>query len=586
MEGTHLPHHGSVISFDEFANNSDELVRLAQERVDEENFYSALVLLRKAHEADPLDCEIQLLIAEVLVDMCCFDEAMYELCHIIDTDNQFFVSGVADLGGCYFRMSRFEAAMDALESIKDRQSELDESELEAVGEITAAYEFISHVSTKVQKKPPIRDIEDVKSEQCIKKCNDFFFKGEYSEMLNYALPKVGTVSPSGDLYGMLCLGFLETDRCVEGLEFIRNIPSEIRKSDRIQCAEAIMQHRIGNEAESDRICRQLFSAAEKKEELNLIVCSLFIELGKFKEAMQIAKKLNDLMPYDKIAMNFYAGLLYVNGNRKAAEAVYHKILKINENNFVAKYFLSHSSEELERQNAIKYLIGYRLPPSGEMKVIDTLNEMIACEDKRGFWDEKSEDVHAVVEWVLMNGTEEMQIDCADFLLRAGSAEAMHLIRFLLINPKTCDRAKKYIAVVATEVYRRETLYVFYDDGLHIAAGWMPIDEVMWPMLMTGSYMKLVSFIESKLESRDSILCTVAKSLAALYGMRCSGDYLSLSNDQIEAAAKLIIERSAVLCEGRVKKIDDIIEGIEVTKKRYDNAAARYAKYMKDDDIKW
>lgn len=586
MSGTHLSHHGSVISFDEFANNSDELVRLAQEKVDEDNFYGALVLLRKAHEADPLDSEIRLLIAEVLVDMCCFEEAMYELCYTIDKDNPFFVSGVADLSGCYFRMSRFEAAIDAIESIKDRQDELDESELDAVSDIAAAYDLVSSVNKQLRTKPPIRKVEEVESERCIKKCNEFFFKGEYDEMLNYVLPRINSVQPSSDLYGLICLGFVETDRCIEGIEFIRSIPREFRSTDRIQCAEAIMQYRVGNETESDRICKQLLEAAEKKKEPDLVVCSLLIELGKNEEAMRVARKFNEFAVYDKIAMNLYAGLLYTNGNRKAAEIVYHKIIKIDENDFAARYFLSHSNEELDRQNAIKYLIAYRLPPSEEIRMIDILNEMVACEDKQSFLNARSEDVHAVVEWILMNGNDEMQIDCADFLLRAGNAEAMHLIRFLLINPRTCDRTKKYIAVVATEVYREEVLYVFYDERLHIAVSWMPIDEIMWPMLMTSSYIKLLYFIEGKLRERDSILCSVAKSLATFFGMRSSNDYPCLSNEQMMAIAKLIIERATTLCEERVKNVDDVAEEIEADEKHYGDAVARYAKYVKDEDVKW
>lgn len=299
---------------------------------------SAIAMYNKALESDPFDLDTRIAAAQILTDMSRFNDSNRLLVPYMHKDEEFETNAWCMVGFNLMGLSEYDGAgrcFDRFFSMTDEVSPRTDAVLDAIDVIGSLIENEPLLYDATERERTRREAEAQKA----------FDSGEFETAAKLWEKLVADSPNESRLLYDTALACICCHRESDGKKHIERLLELEPDNVHALCLMLLYAKNEGDEAEKERLVEKLeASNAETPEEL-VRINGVLIETGRFGSALRFAQKLAKLMPYDTLANHRLAVCCSRLGQGQKAVDIYDKLLKIDPNDAVAKYYRSCCTEE-------------------------------------------------------------------------------------------------------------------------------------------------------------------------------------------------------------------------------------------------
>ncbi len=533
---------------------------------------SAISMYNEALAMDPLDLDTRLSAAEVLTDMSRFNDSDKLLIPYMHEDAEFCKEAYSIVGFNLIGMGELEGAKLCFDHFFDLTDEVSER-------TDAILDALDYIDSMTVDAPKLSDAAELEREARLYEAQKAFDAGEFekSEGILKALLEERPEDPKL-LYhiALACLCGFKTRECDRYLQLLLEKEPEnwAALGMKLMCAKA-----FNNEIECTKLAKKLETCDSSDPEELLRVNGSLMESGCLDAAEKIAKKLVKILPYDAFT-NHRLGVCYMKKGefRKAAE-IYGKLLRIDKNDRIARYFKNGCLEAAEDPGCAfakqQFLIQYQLPFAVIMDDVKDLldgSKASTQEDIKRRWEQDPE-FRDMARW--------------SFTLREFNITHAMIAVLQMINDESSERLLRELVA---DIDSRDAVVNEALGALKRMGAAEPFFAVSEGRLLEGrvnivdlSDMKIPKgyrdifprFHRSAKELLSTEVISVASGIVERFIMCCIGNFKPISPDQ-SAALSAAVEFLACERCGIIAR-DDICERYGITEKRLSNAVNRLIK---------
>lgn len=570
-----IPKSNNVIAF---SRSSDRFVKLAEDRLENNDYIGALSMLRRASEIDPTDDSIRLSIADALIEMRCFSDAIEILAPFIN-NSECEDDAASLLGYCYMSLMQFEAAADCF--IKVLNPETDDFRDEYTASIYDALEYCERNMPETlgeDTKPILRDSSEVVIEEALVKVERLLLTDKYSAAIDICEATLAKYPNTGLRLMLLrvCYCAREFDRGIEG---IRNTPPKDMERVDILSVAALLYDSANDAENCERCCRKLFEKENLTHADMLCIYSVLIEIGKNDDALRYARMAYEMEPFDRVTIHSYARALCYCDRVSDARKLYAVILKINPNDAIAAYYLRFCSNEAEPIKKSMVGIGYCFP-IGEMierdRILKEMNGSVISNEIKKKWDDGDANLLEHVLWPIYEPSKIYLSLCIPVIVSLGGERADNILRSILLDPAYGDYIRELVMFHLRKAGRYSKFSILHGGRL-VFAEIKRYEEThkTLPAAQLNIQKKLKTALEGcSLKAEDSATRLLSKVTTR---------YASLPVAQQEAIAVAIEYMARSASDGDELSVDEIIELRGITKRRFYNAMEKLIDAIEDND---
>ena len=540
---------------------------------------SAISLYYTALEHDPTDLDTRLAAAQVLTDMARFNDSNRMLIPYMHEDAEFCKEAYCIVGFNMLGLGEYDGArlcFDRFFTLTDEISERTDAILDAI-------EFLEEDEGR---SPLLSDAAVIERQANVKEAFKAVDTGDFDraerqlKLLHARYPQDEEI-----LYklALACLCRMQYKDCDAYLDELLSVNGSNwgALGMKLMCAKALK-----NELETTRLTRKLGKCDSEDPETLLKVNGSLYECGAFEQALEVAKRLVRLLPYDTVSNHRMGAALMALGEYSKAAEVYDKLARLDRRDRIAKFYragcLEAANDPACEFAKLPVMVQYQIPLPA---IIDDVRRLmknskeLKVEELVERWRDDP-DYRDLVRWTFTLHEFNTSRAVISLLYLLGDEMAEKILREALADIDVSDPIKNETLAALKRMDAEEPFFAISEGRL--LEGRVNIVDLSDVSVPKG-YRDIIKRIsENAPENANPEVLSVASTLAERFIMCSVGNFRQLSDQQssaISAAMEfLACERCGVLVP------EDLLERYGVTERRLSNAIDRIIKVFMDNDL--
>ncbi len=546
------------------------------EKLDKNNLPDAMAYYGKALERDPENEEIRIAMAQALTGMSRFEESNRILFALTRGGSDPKADPECFFGmGCNFvGLFDYRNARSALEHYLDLEPEgefvpdaydmldaLDDAELSEHGEGLVA----------LSKEDRAYDLAD--------EGRALLEQDQYeaaAEALHHALALCPELTYARNCLALTYFCMRDNKRA---LAETRAVLREEPKNVQAMCNLAMIECAAHNDEAANHMADQIVQQdTDEPEDLNRIALVL-MELGRFEEAYNVMQRLVRHYPYETGTVHRLAVCAYETGRYREATECYDKLLKINADDTVARYYrgLCRAAQTggLPHGRKRKFLFNYQVPVDEMLARMNRLNAILSLpqDELSKRWREDNE-LKRLVEWGLDMPEEGVKRALLSLVASFGDVRAEEILRDFAMRMDQPDALKQETFALLAQMGAKAP-FTGYIGGRLVESSISFVKG--FPADLPKAYGEVVKICMREMHGgRPEKVLVEAMKLWAEYAAQLAGKYPRLNRHQTVAMAAALDYLACRACGEKTTRAD-VCAQYGISTLRLNNALSKLAK---------
>lgn len=406
----------------EFDVGASKLLNIAYKKIDKSEYLNAVPILKKALKEDPqnVDVLLELSLAYSRMDMVDkSNEYAYRALSIGHNETSLYL-----IGNNFLKIHNYDKGVSYFKRLLSMYPDGEHAEY---AEIIAS-RLEDNGETDREKKLL----------RLTKKGREFIESGQYKKavrlfsLLSFYAPNETSIKNN------LSMAYFYDGKPEKAIKICKEIFMKKRYDVFANCNLALFYYRQKNKYELHRQKEKLLRIKPATQDEFIKLISTYCDMKCHEEVIRIVKQAAMTYSYDLTYLFFLAAANYNLGNVNKSLSLFHDILKVDEDNYIAYYYIK-AINSLMKPKSIDY---YNQLPI--VAVIDCVKRLRAlaempCEELRAKWNEESQ---MVVMWGTKYKDDLIKKISFSILSSVGNEECERKLRSALFSVNLTDDIKK------------------------------------------------------------------------------------------------------------------------------------------------
>ena len=530
---------------------------------------SAIAMYNEALAIDPEDLDTRLAAAEVLTDMSRFNDSNRMLIPYMHMDEEFKKDAYCIVGFNLMGMGELEGAKGCFNRFLDLTDEVSER-------TDAMLDALDYIDSAEEQGPALTDASVAEYDAKLQKAHELFDMSDFEGSARI-LRSLNEKDPDDCrvLYE-LALACLCSHENAEGEAYVDRLLTIEENNWHALSLKLMFAKAANNELEIKKVCKRFEKCDSEQPEELLRINGALLEANCNELALRFADRLQKLLPYDTLVNHRLAvSLIKLKQYAKAAR-IYDKLLRIDRNDYIARYHRACCAEALEGEGFAKErpIIQYQLPfdriISMAKKLLD--NKECSVMEIREKWESDS-DFRDTVKWAFTLHEFNITHAMLNLLRVAGDKRAELLIREVMAD---IDAGRAVINDGMGILKRMEAPEPFFAtvDGCLLEGRVNVIDlsDIHIPKQYCDIFPR---FSEKAGQLYSGEVVNTAAGIVERFIANTRGVFRRMTNEQSAALSAAVEYLACDQCGVLVR--DDVTERYGVTQRRIMNAINRIVR---------
>lgn len=430
----------NIVSFDV---GVEKLLNIAYKKIEKSDYLNAIPVLKKALQDDEENVDAMLELA-----------TLYSKMGMIDVSNRYAYSALSIehneislylLGNNFFKMHMYDRGISYYKRLLEMYPE---------GSYASYVEMV--IERYEDKSIAGREIKLMKMTRKGKK---YIEKEQYQKAIRLFSMLVKVSPEHLFLKNNLAMAYFYNKEYDKAIRLCREVISKRRYDVHANCNLAMFYYKQKNKYEYNIQKNKLDKLKPGNQEEYIKLVTTYCEIKSHEDVVRISRQAIMTYSYDTTYMFFMAAAYYNLGKVNKSLSTYHDILKIDEDNYIAHYYIK-SIKSLMKPKKIDY---YNQLPV--VAIIDTVKRLrnldeMPVEKLKEYWT--GEDRLAVI-WGTRYRDDGIKRICYEILGKLANAESERDLRNVLFSFNTSDELKKDV-LAALRLMDAKQPYSAYFSG--------------------------------------------------------------------------------------------------------------------------
>lgn len=548
------------------------LKRGAKER-DRNDLLAAVQRYRQAYHSDPADLDSCLALSEVLSQMQRYEESNRLL--LVDMSmNDPDPESYFGLACNYYGMHEYAYAKESLETYL----ELDPEGFYAYD----AMDFLDLLEdpNELMETVGVAQDESLETLTVCQRARHATERGDLAQaaaLLEAHLARVPTALRAKNQLAVVCYCMGDKARALAlSGEVLSADPNDIQA----RCNQTLFLC-MGEDAQSTQVQEALDALQllrpEEPDELASISL-LQLEFGRYAAAQETLQRLWQYMPYDENVIHRMGYCRYLQGDVEGAQSCYRRLLRIDPDDTVARYYLNACRKYDAKAHARHWQLPYRVPLGETFRRFQQINTLLdepQAEIVRRWREDRA--TRNLLLWALTMQDQRSKSAILHLVAGMQDAEAERALRDFLLRTDQPDGAKREALALLTRMQAREP-FMAYLDGQWVQGR---VSALELPKKLPAAYEGVLQLLAAHLlpDCTEEVLLATA-GIIRRYLAAVDGHYPRISANQqhsFAAALELLGRQQA----GEQPDEEAIARKYRVSLLRLHNAVQKFAPYREE-----
>ncbi len=517
---------GKVIPF---AQSVTFYMRRGAKEVERNDLLTALQRYRLACRAAPNDEEPALAMAQILSYMQRFEESNRLLLRLLSRGD---ASPECHFGlACnYFGMREYDYAVESLENYLD---------LEPDGPYAAdAEDFLDFLDDDdaMFEAAGLRVDADYDANAACVYAQRLMNAGDYRGAVSVLKRECTHEPDSVPLRNQLILAYFCCGDQAKAGEILRELLESEQADLLTRCYEALMLLTRGEKSAAGKAIQNLLDAHTDSPEVLNAVSLLLVEAERYADAAEILEQLKRLTPYDENVLHRLGYCLYRLGEFPRAQDCYKRLLCVNPDDTVAKYYLKQSrkTDADERYIRAHWSSAYQVPFPELFRRLNQLNRyLLESEDEqRTLWNNDKRFAE-LLDWSLGLTDSRIKRSVLSLMYLYRDERAENVLRDFLLRTDQPDDLKRAVFGMLKQMGAKEP-YMAYMDGRWLQGR---VNLLPFSYLLPAAYEAVMQLLVQGMTGfYDDECLTAAAAIYRRYIESLNQSFPRLSTQQVTALA--------------------------------------------------
>jgi len=555
----------------QFRQDTDFYLKRAAKRMDQNDLLSAAHHYRQAYLSDPTDLDSCLALAEVLTRMQRFEESNRLLLVDIsmnDPDPESYFGMACN----YYGMHEFSYAKESMETYLT----LDPDGYYAFD----ATEFLDFLEDHRELSETV-GLEKDETFETLDVCR--FSKraadrGDYliaAQTLETYLEKNPTSVRAMNQLSVIryCVG--------DGEGALKLAQTVLKKSPfnmQAKCNRVLFLKALNRREEAESELTLLTQSKTENPEVLSALSLLLMEFGRFSEALVCLKKLSNYLPYDEDVLHRMGYCRFMLGDRNGARECYQKLLSIDSDDTVARYYLNTVKTTEPKEHGRYFVLAYRVPVIEILQRFKRINALIVepYETLQQLWREDRGTRNLLV-WALSIPDMNSKLSVLRLIASMNDSDAERILRDFLLRIDQPDAIKREVLALLKRMQARDP-FMAYLDGQWVQ-GSVNIFEL--PKKLPAAYEAILAYLAEQVTPEFSEACLggIAKVIHQ-YIASFDGEFPRISANQEHSLAGAL-EFLGRKAGGETPDENDIAKRYKISLRRLRNAIQKIEPVLEE-----
>ncbi len=554
---------GKVIPF---AQGASFYMKRGAKEMGKNDLIAALARYRQAYLRAPDQPDPCLAVAEILSQMQRFEESNRLILLLMSLGNGtpecFF-----GLACNYFGMREYDYAIENLE----RYLEVDPDGLFALD----AEDFLDVMDDEAamfEMTGLLTDADYDDSASCVF-ARHLMDAGDYADAIAELSRQTAVSSENLQVQNLLAIAYFCTGERSRAVGLTTAILANHPDNVAARCNMALFCHEGGD----DETARTHLNAAQalrgdRTDELHSLSV-LELELGQYADAEITLKRLQQLLPYDENVLHRTGYCRYMQHDPAGAQACYKRLLQIDPNDMIAKYYFAQSRKTgvPDNQLRMRWLISYEVPFSEAFRRLNQINRMLGLPHAE-LLEAWESDTHFqnLLRWALTLADRRVKKSMLSLLFTFGDARAERALREFLLHTNQPDDLKRTVFGMLKRMDAPEP-YIAYLNGQWIQGR---VNMLAFPYKLPVGYENVVQMLlQYMVGARDETCVAAAARIYHSYIESLNRQFPRLTAMQEVSLAAALEYLGCIACGVEVTQ-EEIMKAYRVTNTRFRNALVK------------
>lgn len=430
----------NVVQFDVSVNR---LLNIAYKKIDKSEYLDAVPILKKALKEDPENVDVLLELATLYSKMNILDVSnkyAYKALTLEHNETSLFV-----MGNNFLKQHKYDKGIIYFKRLLDMYPDGDYAD------------YVSAVAERIESKGAVG--RDFKLLKLTHKGKKYIEKEQYSKAIRLFSLVSMVVPDQLFIKNNLAMAYFYDGKPEKAIKICKEILSKRKYDVYANCNLTMFYYKQKNKYEFNKHKAKLGRIKPSTQEEYVKLISTYCEMKCHEDVIRVVRQAAMIYFFDLTYLFFLAAANYNLGNVNKALSVYHDILKVDEDNYIAHYYIK-SINSLMKPKKIDYY--NQLPVVAiidSVKRLRVLAEMSADELKETW----NKDDRLVVIWGTRYKDEGIKRMCFNILGTLANDESEMDLRNALFSVSTSDELKKDI-LAALGIMNAKQPYAAYFAG--------------------------------------------------------------------------------------------------------------------------
>lgn len=529
---------------------------------------SAVSMYYEALERDPMDLDTRLAAAEVLTDMSRFNDSDRLVIPYMHEDAEFMKEAYCIVGFNLLGMGETEGARGCF----NRFFELTD---EVSARTDAILDALDYIDSLDPEETLLSDASAAEYEAKLMAAHKAFDSGNFQTASDLFKSLHEKHPDDAHILYELSLSFLCDLKAEEGGKYADLLLEKQPKSWGGMALKLMSARALGNEIDMKRTAKLLEKCDSDNPDELFRVNGALLEADFAEQAMPTAKKLVKLLPFDQLANHRLAVCFMRTGQYKKAAELYDKLLRIDRNDSVAKFYRA-GCVEADRDPDCAFARGrlmnqYQLPMDSILEGVKTLlgNKDLGPDELRGRW-ESDPDFRATVRWSFTLREFNITYAMLAVLRVIGDNKAERLLREVLADIDVSGAVMNEALGVLKSMGAKEPFFAMADGRLlEGRVNIVDFSDIRIPTAYSEIFPRMRSLAEGLYSSE---VISIAAGIVERLFVGCAGNFPKISKEQSVAMSAAVEFLACERCGVLVR--DDLFSRYGITERRLENAIDR------------
>lgn len=408
----------------EFDVGVDRLLNIAYKKIDKSEYVNAVSILKKALVEDPENVDVLLELASV-----------YSKMNMIDKSNRFAYlaldlkhneMSLYLLGNNFLKLHMYDEGIEYFNRIIDMYPDGDYAD------------YVELVIDRLEDKEVTG--RELKLLNLTQKGKKYLENEEYDKAIKLFSRVSMAVPEHNFIKNNLAMAYFYDKQTEKSIKLCKEVIATSRYDIYANCNLALFYHRLNKKHELNKQLDKLLKLEPVTQEEYLKIISIYCEMKRHEDVIRVVKQAGMVYSYDITYMYFLAAANYNLGNVNKSLSIYHDIIKIDEDNFEAYYYIK-AINSLMKPKSIDY---YNQLPM--VAVIDCVKQIKAMMDmtREELVKNWTEENRLIAMWGLRYRDDGVKRLCISILSVVDDEDSKRALKEALFSTSMSDEVKKDI----------------------------------------------------------------------------------------------------------------------------------------------